>query len=709
MEEPSHAFPFRNLIQGNAMTRAIRLLPRLLLCAAAVPLACAADPPFVGNILQGTAKSMTADATFTTYWKQFSPENSGKWGVVEPTRDAMQWTGFDQMMAFAATNKLITKGHTLIWYSQAPTWITTLSTADQLAEVIEWVDGFAARYPQLQYLDVVNEPIHGTPTYAAALGGAGASGWDWVRWAFTRARAKMPNTTLVLNDYEVENSQNQGLRFLQIARLLQDDGTLDMLGFQGHFLEGSDVRQVQAMLITMQSLGLPLSISELDLNFADDAAQLARYKALWPVLYRHPAMRGITLWGYKQGTMWRADAYLRRSDGSERPALTWLKSYIAGTATGLDTTAPSVPANLTVSTSATHHTLSWTAATDNVQVGAYAIYRNGVLIAGVPGNVTVYEDRGSWTDRVGYHMGATVSYRIEALDAAYNRTTSATVTATGVAAAAYQQDANGLLAIEAESAPALAAGNGTTFGFNSYTVNGTAWQALDDTAAVGGKGLAANATSGINARGWQQGPFFVLPITSTRSGPHWAWLRVRTTGGTWADDDVLLALDKVPRHLWTTGATTTWAWKKCPLPINVPSTGYHELQVYMGEDGLVIDRVVLTSDAAYTPTGNGPAASPLASTPPVIASITADPASVTGTSTQLHASVSGATSLAWSLAQQPAGSAPQIGTGTDPVVQFDRAGTYVFTLTATAADGSTAVSAVSVAVLAQPTTLTVDP
>jgi len=39
---------------------------------------------------------------------------------------------------------------------------------------------------------------------------------------------------------------------------------------------------------------------------------------------------GVTHWGYRQGAMWRPDAYLLRSDGTERPALTWLECYLAG-------------------------------------------------------------------------------------------------------------------------------------------------------------------------------------------------------------------------------------------------------------------------------------------------------------------------------------------------------------------------------------------
>ena len=53
-----------------------------------------------------------------------------------------------------------------------------------------------------------NEPIHtppngtnGNANYIQALGGAGATGWDWVIWAYTKAREYMPtNTKLLINE-----------------------------------------------------------------------------------------------------------------------------------------------------------------------------------------------------------------------------------------------------------------------------------------------------------------------------------------------------------------------------------------------------------------------------------------------------------------------------------------------------------------------------
>jgi len=55
------------------------------------------------------------------------------------------------------------------------------------------VDGRAGRpLPDLPMIDVVNEPLHAVPPYAAALGGSGATGWDWVIKAFEMARGHFP-------------------------------------------------------------------------------------------------------------------------------------------------------------------------------------------------------------------------------------------------------------------------------------------------------------------------------------------------------------------------------------------------------------------------------------------------------------------------------------------------------------------------------------
>jgi len=290
-------------------------------------MAATSNGKFVGNILP---HSTTPDTTFSTYWNQITPENSGKWGMVEGTRDVMNWTQLDYMYNLTRSRGIPFKHHTFVWGQQYPSWITSLSVTEQREEVEEWIAAFAARYPDTEYIDVVNEPLvgHAPAPYAPALGGAGTTGWDWVIWSFEKARQYFPNAKLLLNDYSILSSDTATTQYLTIINLLKDRGLIDGIGEQAHFYESTSITTIQNNLNRLAATGLPIYISELDISIADDTAQLNRYQTLFPVFWTNPAVRGITFWGYKPG-MWRADGNLLRSDGTERPALTWLKDYIA--------------------------------------------------------------------------------------------------------------------------------------------------------------------------------------------------------------------------------------------------------------------------------------------------------------------------------------------------------------------------------------------
>ncbi len=131
----------------------------------------------IGNKFFGTATTTAADyASLLTYFNQVTPGNAGKWGSVEATRDQMNWSELDTAYQFAKQNGLRFKLHTLIWGQQQPTWVTNLTPEQQLAEIEQWMSLAAQRYPDVQLVDVVNEPLHAVPAYSAALGGAGRYG-----------------------------------------------------------------------------------------------------------------------------------------------------------------------------------------------------------------------------------------------------------------------------------------------------------------------------------------------------------------------------------------------------------------------------------------------------------------------------------------------------------------------------------------------------
>ncbi len=297
------------------------------------------QPKFVGNIY-----ALDQINNFEAYWNQVTPENAGKWGSVEGTRDVMNWTGLDAAYDLAKDNDFPFHFHVLVWGAQQPAWISsdTLTNEVKLEEITEWFQAVAGQYPDIDYLEVVNEPLpgHNPPDgggsppradYKEALGGDGDTGWDWVIKAFQMARDIFPEgTQLMINEYGILGSTSSTAQYLELIRLLQSNDLIDIIGVQGHaFTTGALDITMRRNLDSLATTGLPIQVTELDIDGPTDAIQLQDYQRIFPTLYEHPGVEGITLWGWRPG-LWRNDqgAYIINYDGSERPALEWLRGYL---------------------------------------------------------------------------------------------------------------------------------------------------------------------------------------------------------------------------------------------------------------------------------------------------------------------------------------------------------------------------------------------
>lgn len=334
----------------------------------------------IGNRFLGTAPGSSADfANAATYFNQITPEDAGKWGSVEATRDEMNWAGLDQAYGFAKTNGFPFKLHTLIWGQQAPAWMNELSVEEQLAEIEEWMSLLAARYPDVETVDVVNEPLHAPPAFTAALGGAGETGWDWVVTAFEMARAHFPDAQLLLNDYQVEIMEDFSIDYLEVIQPLLERGLIDGIGVQAHFLERADLNEVAASLDNFAATGLPIYISEFDLNIANDALHANRMRDLFTLFWNNPSVVGVTHWGHLQGDVWQQHAYLVRQDGTLRPGFEWLLCFYAGNS------------NCTVPDYAP---TGWTGSASGLQLEAEQ-YDEGQGVLAL-GNQIAYVDNGDW-------------------------------------------------------------------------------------------------------------------------------------------------------------------------------------------------------------------------------------------------------------------------------------------------------------------------
>lgn len=291
---------------------------------------------FLGNIT--TNGQVRSD--FITYWDQITGENEHKWASVEGERDKMNWGGADRIVNYAKEHNIPWKFHTLIWGSQYPSWMDRLSTNEQKEEIIEWYDAAAARYPDVDMIDVVNEAYMSNPNnwnagkhapipFRDALGGTGATGFDWIVTAFKMARERWPKAILIYNDYNTLEWGNEINWIKQIIpKLVAAGAPIDAVGFQAHGLKGTSAATLKSRLDDIyNSIKLPMLISEYDIGDVNDQVQLDNYKAHITEMWNHPKVAGITIWGYIYGSTWVTGTGII-NNGKERPAMTWLKEFI---------------------------------------------------------------------------------------------------------------------------------------------------------------------------------------------------------------------------------------------------------------------------------------------------------------------------------------------------------------------------------------------
>ncbi len=333
--------------QTNRRFRFLRsvILAALILLIEIIPASSSSQPLAAGRSkFLGCGTSSSIWPNLNQYWNQITPGNDGKWGSVEQVQGYPHWDALDLIYNYALSNGFPFKEHNLVWGSQQPGWITALDSAGQRAAVKNWIQSVCQRYDTLAFIDVVNEPFQSPPPYMSALGGSGATGWDWVITAFQWARQYSDSgAKLLINDYNILQDNTVTTNYINLIDTLKVRGLIDGIGIQGHYFEfRSQVGATSSVYVyninTIKSnldriitaTGLPVYMSEFDIDEPNDTVQLAQYQIYFPIFWEDPGVRGITLWGYIQNDVWNThpNTFLLRTDGSERPALQWLRNYI---------------------------------------------------------------------------------------------------------------------------------------------------------------------------------------------------------------------------------------------------------------------------------------------------------------------------------------------------------------------------------------------
>jgi endo-1,4-beta-xylanase len=277
------------------------------------------------------------------------PESEMKWVATRPDANSFDFRAADAIVAWAKTNGLGVRGHTLLWDYERwfPKWLTehdfgTNPRAEAERLLVEHVRTVAGRYaPAVDSFDVVNEAIDPDTgllretTLSRPLGAERV-----IDLAFHTARQAAPHAQLVYNDF-MSWTRDDGKHRDAVLRLLEGmkkRGTpIDALGVQSHLgskyseapsgLGNIDERAWRQFLDAVTGMGLELLVTEMDVHdnplpgpiAQRDAAVAAHVRAYLDLMLSYQQCRNVMCWGLSDRYSW-LNAFRPRTDGlAKRP------------------------------------------------------------------------------------------------------------------------------------------------------------------------------------------------------------------------------------------------------------------------------------------------------------------------------------------------------------------------------------------------------
>ncbi|KAH8149693.1 uncharacterized protein LAJ45_06324 [Morchella importuna] len=260
-----------------------------------------------------------SDAAYTTILKNskefgvITPGNSMKWDATEGTRGTFTFTNGETIVKFAEANGQKVRGHTLVWHSQLPSWVSSGGfSAAELTEIIQThVTNLVTNWKgRILHWDVVNEIFNDDGTYRTSVF-YNTLGEEFVSIAFKAARAADPAAKLYINDYNIDGTGAKSTAMYNLVQKLLAAGVpIDGIGVQAHLISGSVPSTLATNWASFASLGVDVAITELDIRMTtpSDATKLAQqatdYGTVVKACVSVPRCVGITVWDYTDKYSW---------------------------------------------------------------------------------------------------------------------------------------------------------------------------------------------------------------------------------------------------------------------------------------------------------------------------------------------------------------------------------------------------------------------
>jgi endo-1,4-beta-xylanase len=344
----------------------------------------------VNRTLDGVAKDT---AVVKEQFNQISPENDLKWALIQPREgpDGYDFGPADAYVNFGLSNHMYIVGHTLVWHGQTPNWVFAgtnppptateaapvpivntnavgtnaarrfrggfgrggfngprASREELLQRMHDHITAVVGRYKgKIKVWDVVNEAVAdgGTNVLRNSLW-LQIIGPDFIAKAFEYAHEADPDAILRYNDYSLENPEKRQKLIKLIKSLQAQHVPVMAIGSQTHVsVSGPSFEEEDAALTDLEQLGLPIHITELDVNGAqagqvDTGADVANnatttqgglvsdvdrrlaneYATLFRAFLKHrDSVKVVTFWGVNDGVSWRAQGRPLLFDAQDKP------------------------------------------------------------------------------------------------------------------------------------------------------------------------------------------------------------------------------------------------------------------------------------------------------------------------------------------------------------------------------------------------------
>ncbi|KAF2474929.1 glycoside hydrolase [Lindgomyces ingoldianus] len=295
---------------------------------------------YIGTSL--TIRSDTSESNIIKNKAEFgsiTPENAMKWDATEASKGSFSFSGADQVANFATQNGKQMRCHTLVWYSQLPSWVSSISSNTTLMQVMtNHINTVMGRYKgKCTHWDVVNEALNEDGTYRDNVF-LKVIGESYLPIAFRLAAAADPAAKLYYNDYNLEYGEKKYEGALRIVKLVQSWGVkIDGVGLQGHLVSETTKTQsvstpsvdvLTGVLKGFADLGVDVAYTELDIRMntptttAKLQAQADAYTRVVKSCINVERCVGITLWGVSDKYSWVPNTF-----SGEGAALLWDNSY----------------------------------------------------------------------------------------------------------------------------------------------------------------------------------------------------------------------------------------------------------------------------------------------------------------------------------------------------------------------------------------------